>query len=294
MFAAPHKMNDGGEERRPVLRSLTICNAPVMRIMPDILSAPESIRDEVQTIAAAEGGEVEYVEVPAGEITAANDQNGGEGAATMEDDSETSAPQGSATAQEGSASDNAAGREQEEAGATLAGTDTTASSNSRRKRMKEVAQILKLAEDTDEATVLAEVTRVVSERDAAVAEVAKVTQESRETEISTKLSEAIQAGSVLPAEEEALKRLATTDLDTFDAILASRKGIKLVDAGEHGSAAPSTEPEYDASRPDAELADKVQKKLEADPDLGYEGAWDAVLMADQALADRYQAFQLGR
>ena len=157
-----------------------------------------------------------------------------------------------------------------------------------KKQMSELTQLLKLSEDADEALVLAEVKRVITEN--ATLKGRNVTleakfAESEKAERARKLDEAITATEVLPAEKDRLLKLAESVPEAFDDDLVARKGVKLVDLAVHGDGktpADKTPPE-DVT---VELAEAA-KELAAKRGISEAEAQIVVLSEDADLSSRY-------
>ncbi len=153
------------------------------------------------------------------------------------------------------------------------------------KQMSELTQLLKLSEGADEPTVLAEVKKVVTERDVAVGKLSERDKADR----VRRLDEAITATEVLPREKDRLVKLAETHPDAFDAELADRKGGKQIDTTEHGSGAPgkATDVYPNAS---VELAEKAKARAKKDS-IEYSAASRLVLSEEPDLAERYDDYR---
>lgn len=149
--------------------------------------------------------------------------------------------------------------------------------------MSDLTELLKLSESDDDALILAEVKKVITENATFKAKFA----ESEKAERARKLDEAIAGTHVLPAEKDVMLALAESAPVTFDATLKAREdaGVKLVDTSERGNGTPPPEPKEYAD-PSIELAEKAQAKAKAD-DINYGEAMRLVMAADPALAERY-------
>jgi len=154
---------------------------------------------------------------------------------------------------------------------------------SKERSMSDLTELLKLSESDDDALILAEVKKVITENATFKAKFA----EGEKAERVRKLDEAIAGTHVLPAEKDVMLALAESAPGTFDATLKAREdaGVKLVDTSERGNGTPPPEPKEYAD-PSIELAEKAQAKAKAD-DINYGEAMRLVMAADPTLAERY-------
>ncbi|MGA3168277.1 MAG: phage protease [Candidatus Limnocylindrales bacterium] len=95
---------------------------------------------------------------------------------------------------------------------------------------------LNLTEDATDEVILAEVVKLIDRAEAAEAKTAEAEKATRRVESEAKLAEAIKDTHVLPAEKDALMALAEASPEAFEATLEARKTVKLVDVTEHGNA----------------------------------------------------------
>jgi len=295
--------NATGKRTANVLRSATLTNTPVLRMLPPVLEAGESIAREAVALSLSELEPVDPVAELLADIEALaaklDDALRGKrgvpvartfmrelrakvGAHKLADDDDTEPtplseePTDGATVEtvDDSATHEAVGR---------------ASEPKEHKHMSELTELLKLAEDADDALVLAEVKKVYEERDTLLAEKATAAQAERER----KLDEAISSGHIAPAEKDVLARLAESDPETFATMLEVRKGLPpVVDLTEHGSGDTAPEPK---TYPNAsvELAERARERAAKDGST-YAEAELKTLAEDAALAERYLAFRAGK
>jgi hypothetical protein len=288
--------NATGVKTTNVLRSVTLTNTPILRMLPPVLEAGEAI-------AASEPIEVALSELePVDPVTGLIDDidtllaklddnlKGKAGIRAMrtylretktkvaahtlaEDPSEFTPP-------EPSPSGGATGETFVD-GTCAEGVGGNTTHPKEKKQMSELTQLLKLSEDADEALVLAEVKRVMGKNAALEAKFA----ESEKAERARKLDEAITATEVLPAEKDRLLKLAESVPEAFDDDLVARKGVKLVDLAVHGDGktpADKTPPE-DVT---VELAEAA-KELAAKRGISEAEAQIVVLSEDADLSSRY-------
>ena len=99
-----------------------------------------------------------------------------------------------------------------------------------------IIQKLNLAEDASEAVVLAEVTKVLAERDAAVTKLAETEKTAAVAAITVRLDEAVAKKEILPADRDAqLLKFAESPAEV-EGFLAGRKGLQVgPDRREQGS-----------------------------------------------------------
>lgn len=168
--------------------------------------------------------------------------------------------------------------------------------------MKTVIKALKLAEDADEATVLAEVvklgeqvTTAETERDDARLKLAEAEKAKRAGEVAAQLKVLSEAGKITPAEEKEWLGLAETNPAEFAGRIAARETLKdhiVVDYSEHGSGKQgSTGEEF----PDAslELAAKSRERMTKDS-IGFSQAMSLVLSENvDDIKTRYDEFRAG-
>jgi len=288
-----HVDNTSGAKTPNVLKGVSLTNTPVLRILPPVLEAGEAI-------AASE-----CVEVALSEIEAADEDD--PVAAILDDMSTLAARLDEALkGKKGMPSVRTFLREMrskigahklaEDESTDLSESDPSAtaepvgdgavetaeqSTQKEQRQMSELTEYLKLAEDADESLILAEVQKACDERDAAQAKLA----EGEKAERVRRLEAAITETEVLPAEKDALLKLAESDPESFASILDARKGVKLVDTSEKGEGAAPDEPKEYAD-PSIELAEKAAARAEKDG-IGYGEAMSLVLADEPALAERY-------
>lgn len=171
---------------------------------------------------------------------------------------------------------------------------STPSIRKEKKRMSELTELLQLAEDADDALILAEVKKVTAKIDAekarADAAEAKLA-EGEQAERVRLLDEAIGAAHIAPAEKDAFVRLAERDPETFAAMLELRKQCRVVELGERGSGDPASERTY--ANASVELAERAKERATKDGST-YSVAERRVLTEDADLAERYRDFRMGK
>ena len=240
-------LNDSGETVDNVLRSLTLTNTPVLRLMPGVKNAAEKQRDVV-TLSLSEVS-----------LTT-----------THEDDGTPAEPR---TRQFGRPiriprrATKGSHVTLDEGDAAQRGSD----------QMKTVALKLALAEDASEETILAEVTKL-AEHDAAETEranaaevkLAEAEAAKHAAEVAVTLDEAMKAGEITTAERITLAEKTDPEREMF---LSARKGLKVIELGERGS--DDSGPEYaDAT---VELAEKAKALVDSGKAADIVAAQDMVL-----------------
>lgn len=324
----PVTMNDSGEAVENVLRSLTLTNTPVLRLMPGVKNAAEKQRAVVtlslSEITLAEAGSVndlrdaleraigrgwvcdfgpDWVVYESGVV----DDNRTYKSAYVKDDQgitlgtpvevkrETtyvpadSSPTGAQTASSAALSHDAKANEGH--GAHLAEGD--AARKGVDSPMKTVALKLNLSEDADEKTILAEVVKLEE----------RVTlAETERDEAKTKLAESEKAthdadvnarldAAVDLAEITPGERITLAEKDDAarDSFLEARKGMKAITLGESGSGERGDDSQYaDAS---VDLDEKSKARAKADS-IQLAEAQKLVLAENEDLAQRYSEFRM--
>jgi hypothetical protein len=303
----PVTLNNSGDEVDNVLRSLTLTNTPVLRIMPGVKNAAEkqrvamtlslsevslaSVDDPVQSI-------LDDMDALAGKLDEALKGKRGMPAvrtllrevrakasahALDEDTEDDGNPAVPTDASSEPASQDAKGDEGQPV--TLAEGDAATKGSD---PMKTVALKLNLAEDADEKIILAEVVKLSDERDAAVNKLAEVEKAKRDAEIEATLTELVDGGHVLPGQKDSWTKLAEDSPESFAVFAANAKKVKAIELGEVGTSAGSETPSED---PTVEL-DERAKKLAEERSVPYGDAMTLALAEDPALAGRYNAREL--
>lgn len=155
-----------------------------------------------------------------------------------------------------------------------------------KEQMSKLTEVLKLAEGADESLILAEVTKVTTERDTLAAKLA----EGEKAERVRRLDESINGKHILPAERDAYVALAESAPATFEASLTARNAAKpLIDTGEHGSGKAPNEPDPNKNA-SVELAEKTVARQKAEK-ISYSEAQALVLSEDAALRERYDDYR---
>jgi len=244
-------MNDSGETVDNVLRSLTLTNTPVLRLMPDVQNAG----DKQRVVATLSLSEVTF-------------------SASQEDDGDPAVPAS------GSSDDHShQAKDDEGRNATLAEGDAATKGS---EPMKSVALKLNLAEDASEETILAEVTKLAehdaaetARADAAEATLAETAKQAAVDAFAIKLDEKIAGGFIASGERETFVDLATKQSVELAETLIAARTAKLIDLDERGS--DEAQPEYaDAT---VELAEKAKALVDAGK------AADIVTAQDMVLAE---------
>jgi hypothetical protein len=159
------------------------------------------------------------------------------------------------------------------------------------KHMSELTELLKLSEDADEALMLAEVQKVITERDTAVAKLAENEHATVIGSVTLALDEAIKDGRIAPAERDGYLDLAEADADRATKLIAARLN-KVVDLDEHGSGeTPPETPTYPNAS--VELAERAKERKAKDGST-YAEAERLVLAEDAGLRERYADFRAER
>ena len=264
--------NSTGLKTDNVFRSATLTNTPVLRMLPPVLDAADSIAMS------------EPVEILLSEISLSTMAASDPSILASEDDGDPveSADAVSEPVSQAAKGDEGQPLQLDEDDAAQKGSDS----------MKSVALKLNLAEDADETTILAEVVRLAEDRDAekgradeATAKLAEVEKAKRDAEVDAKLTELIEGGHVLPGQKEMWLSLAEAAPASFDAMAESAKKAKAIELGETGDGTPPADESDDANTALAELAQKIasERKLE----LG--AAMDVALAERPDLASRLYA-----
>jgi hypothetical protein len=274
---AKHIVTTTGEELEPVLRSLSPTNVPVLRAMPGLLDAPEWLPSNG-----------EFAEVRCSEVTIEDppDDLARPGTSAV-----PGSPLGTGTL----------------AAATTANGRTV--EPTKEKNMDDLAKVLQLAEDADEATILAEVTRITERNDELETQLTESTErittlESDKTALETTIAEERQAaqdadrdriiaalidgGHVAPAEKDDLVALADSNYELFVKHAETRKAHRVIDLKDRGVHSSGEEPKQYAD-PSAEVMRRA-KELQAKNDgLKFMEAVGQVLATDDDLASQYGA-----
>jgi hypothetical protein len=285
--------NATGAKTDNVFRSATLTNTPVLRMLPPILDAADSI------------AMAEPVEIALSEITLAaipefikksmrakwRKANPGKDDAEMPDnmkeDPGTTAASDSASSKP--ASHDAKGEE---------GHPMTLANGSAEPKvgdqMKTVALKLNLSEDATEDVILAEVVKLEESRDAektradnAEATLAEEAKRVRSEEVDRLLSELVDGAHILPGQKEAWAKLAEDAPESFDVFAANAKKSKAIELGETGSGQAG-----DASDDPTVELDEATQKIAKDRGITYGDAMAVALAEDPALAGRYNAREL--
>jgi len=318
---AQHIVTGSGEKVAPVLRSMTPTNIPVLRAMPAILDAPDWLEasegaDEVELLldevtlaewttayindlpdsafAYVEPGEKEDGKtVPRskrhfpirdadGKLDPAHVRNA---LARLPQSSLSSAAKGKVRAKVQAAAKELGIGEYNDPLVEVV-------------RMTEVAKVLSLAEDADEATVVAACESLLTERAALAQEKAVLDEEvfklreekaavekaARDARRDTLLEELIKTGCIYPEEKDVLAELAEDNFELFERMAESRKGRKVIDLTDHGvHTAPDEPKHYDD--PSTEVSTRARAKVAGG--ASYSDAVKLVLAEDEDLAKAY-------
>lgn len=258
-------LNDSGETVDNVLRSLTLTNTPVLRLMPDVQNAGEKQR-VVTTLSLSE-------------ITLS----------THEDDGNPAVPTSGSSGDVSQPAKVGEGHD-----VTLAEGDAAPKGSD---HMKTVATKLNLAEDATEATILAEVTKLAehdaaetARANAAEATLAETAKKAATDAFAVKLDEKITGGFIATGERETFVELAEKQSVELAETLIGARTSKVVDLTERGT---SGEGEDGGTYADAsvELAEKAKARAAKDGST-YTAAEKLVLAEDSGLADRYSEFRM--
>lgn len=242
-------LNDSGETVDNVLRSLTLTNTPVLRLMPDVQNAGDKQR-VVATLSLSE-------------ITLSTPEDPGDHAEPID----------------GSSDDHSQSAKDEE-GQNVALADGDAETKGRDSPMKTVALRLSLAEDASEETILAEVTKLAEHdaaetvrADAAEATLAETAKQAAVDAFAVKLDEKIAGGFIASGERETFVKLAGEQSPELAETLIEARTAKVIDLGEVGTDEPVTE-YADAT---VELAEKAKALVDAGKATDIVAAQDMVL-----------------
>lgn len=257
-------LNDSGETVDNVLRSLTLTNTPVLRLMPGVQNAAAKQRDIV-TLSLSEFS------------------------LTTED------PDGNPVEPIPASSDGSSQPAKADEGQpeTLAEGDAAPKGSD---HMRTVALRLSLAEDASEETILAAVT-TLAEHDAAETERANAAEAKlaerdaaeRKAAVERTLAELVEGGHLLPGQKDEMLALAEDSPSGFNRACAVLKTTKAIDLSERGSDA-AGQSFADAS---VELDEKSKDMAKAEG-ITLSEAQLRVLAADEDLARRYRAFRMNK
>jgi hypothetical protein len=265
----PVTMNDSGATFDSVLRSLTLTNTPVLRMMPGVKDAAEKQRTVV-TLSLSELTLAGNPETAPGADTAPTADNpidglladfadwhgklkaalkGTPGNSAVHTSIKACRDQlaqfcdGLKTSEESTdPADRGAGLSEPDSrrptpgakgdeGQPHAGARAPVAPKGADHHMITVIQKLNLAEDASEAIVLAEVTKLVERAETAEAKLAESEKAANAAAVKVRLDEALRLGEIDAAE---LTTLTEKDAVARDAFLEARKGVKHVDLTEHG------------------------------------------------------------
>lgn len=161
--------------------------------------------------------------------------------------------------------------------------------------VKDVALKLSLAEDASEDLILAEVVKLAEDRDAekaradaAEAKLAEEAERVRAEAVERKLSELIEGGHLLPANKDEMLALAEDSPAGFDRACAVLKTSKAIELGERGDGSAASE---GASDPEMQLVAKASEIAKA-RNVGDAEALDLALAENPELAVAYAASRL--
>jgi len=299
--------NVTGEKTDNVLRSVTLTNTPVIRLLPRILAAGDAIAEPVTvalseiTVAEDEDPMASLLADLEAVISKADEtlrgKPGVRAIRTYLREVRAKASAHSMTEDPGdpAASDSASSEPDSQDAKGDEGHSTTLADGSAEPKegdhMKTVALKLKLAEDATEEVILAEVTRLEESRDAeklradeATASLAEVKKAKRAGEVEVVLAELISGGHVAPGQKGTWLALAEAAPEQFDAMAEAAKQHKVIDLGEHGASGGNEGSAY--ANPSVELAEKAKARAAKDG-LKYAAAEKLVLAEDPDLKTRY-------
>lgn len=164
--------------------------------------------------------------------------------------------------------------------------------------MKSVALKLNLTENSDEATILAEVVKLADDRDAekkraddAEATLAEAAKEARTAAVEATLSALIDGGHLLPGQKDEMLALSESSPDGFNRAAEILKTAKAITLGETGSGKAGDESVY--ANASIELAEKAKARKVADG-ITFAEAQRIVLTEDTDLAARYDEYRTER
>lgn len=309
----PVTMNDGGAEVDNVLRSLTLTNTPVLRLMPGVKNAAEKQR-AVVTLSLSE---VTLADPAADPVAAILDDmdalaakadaamKGKKGMPSFRTMMREARAKLSAHALSEDPGDPAANHPANSDGsshpakATEGQPVTLAEGHAATKGVEtmnpKTLKTLKLAEGADEAAVETAVIALSEDRDAektradaAELKLAETEQATHDEDVKVRLDKAVELAEITPGERITL---AEKDDVHRDAFLDARKGVKAIKLGEKGSSEKGSSDQ--AKRADVELAEKTKTRMTKDS-VTYSVAMGLVLSEDLDLKTRYEDFQNGK
>ncbi|MFA5123761.1 phage protease [Zavarzinia sp.] len=300
--------NRSGAKTDDVFKSGTLTNTPVLRMMPAVLEAAGHIAVKLSEITAADAIDpvqelLDELSSLAGKLderlkgkkgmpsarTFLRELRGKIAAYSLADPPpEDSDPTPDPAAVSEPVSHDAKGDEGDAIEASEAAADPKGA-----EPMKTVIQALKLAEDVDEAAVLAAVQTIIDERDAVTTKLAEAEQAQRKQLAESKVDELISGGHLAPAEKPTWLSLAEAAPEQFEAMSDAAKARKVIDLSEHG--APATQGDEVGSYANAsvELSEKAKTRASKDG-VTFASAMSLVLAEDADLAARYDAFRTGK
>lgn len=244
--------NATGEKTDNVFRSATLTNTPVLRMLPPVLDAADMMLAEPVEIALSEVTLADGSDPVAAAVTkldealaavneALHGKLGVPAIRTMIRAAIEKASAHTLTEDDGNPVELSDGSSEpvsqpakgdEGHDVTLAEGDAAQKGSD---PMKSVALKLNLAEDADEATILAEVEKLAQAKDAAETEAAAVRKEARDAEVERTLSELVNGGHVAPAKKDELQKLADESPAGFAMTVALLRDVKAIDLDEHGT-----------------------------------------------------------
>jgi hypothetical protein len=284
--------NATGAKTDNVFRSATLTNTPVLRMLPPVLDAADSI------------AMTEPVEIALSEITLAAipefikakmrakwlKANPGKTEDDVPENMKASEDDGSHAEPIDGSSEPASHPEKGDEGHPVTLAEGDAAKEGADSQMKTVIQLLKLSENADEPTIHAAVVKLAEHdaaetkrADTAEAKIAEEAKRVRAAEVDRLLSELVDGAHILPGQKEAWAKLAEDAPASFDVFAANAKKVKAIELGESGSGKASEETSDD---PAVEL-DEAAKKLAEERKVPYGEAMTLALAEDPALAARY-------
>jgi hypothetical protein len=306
--------NRTGAKTANVLRSVTLTNTPVIRLLPPILEAGDSIAlaEPVEVLCseirlaeepdpmASLLADLEAVIGKASETlrgkpgvrairTYLREALGKASAHKLSDQSPTS------DTDDGEAHDQPVGDASGESLSASEGLSAAEPEPDAKKGgdpVKDVALKLNLAEDASEDLILAEVVKLAEDRDAekaradaAESKMAEEAKRIRGEAVERTLSELIEGGHLLPANKDEMLALAEDSPAGFDHTVTVLKTSKAIELGERGDGSEPPEPvTYDD--PSVELAEKAQALITAGKATDVAAAQDMVLAESPDLKTR--------
>ena len=302
--------NVTGVRTENVLRSVTLTNTPVIRILPKLLEAGDVIAEPVELalseVTAAGEAPQPSIEDDMLALAARLDETlkGRRGVPVIRTllreafakvrTHSLSEDDGNPAESHPASSDGVSQPAKADEGQPVALAEGDAAAKGVDPRMKSVIQKLQLSEDADESAILAAVVTLSEERDsektradAAEARLAEGERAARTAAVEAQLSELIDGGHLLPGQKDEMLALAEDSPSGFDravAVLKTSKALELGEAGTSEGGDANTDPEEALTVKASEIA------KERGVDMAT--ALDLALSENPTIADAYKATRI--